>query len=134
MNRHRVLFLCVVVLMIILAFFPYSTRKVISGYGEVITLESEKARDCTISIEICETKSLLFCYKKQFSYTLDGEKCTEFLTSSHSETDDGLCLIDQMFYDEQTDDLTLCSLVYSSDLSYAMIQLDTESIVYNLAR
>lgn len=124
MNKHKVLLLVGVALMIILL-FPCSTGSTISGCGEVINSENKKVEDCTLSVEIRETRSLLFCYKKQFSYTINGEKRKDFVTSSHTETGDGICLISQMYYDEQNDDLKLCSLVYLRDLSYAMVQLDT---------
>ena len=124
MNKHKVLLLVGVALMIILL-FPCSTGSTISGCGEVINLENKKVEECTLSVEIRETRSLLFCYKKQFSYTINGKKHKDFVTSSHTETGDGICLISQMYYDEQNDDLKLCSLVYLRDLSYAMVQLDT---------
>ena len=124
MNKHKVLLLVGVALMIILL-FPCSTGSTISGCGEVINLENKNVEDCTLLVEIRETRSLLFCYKKQFSYTINGEKHKDFVTSSHTETGDGICLISQMYYDEQNDDLKLCSLVYLRDLSYAMVQLDT---------
>lgn len=111
---------------LILAFCPYSTSNVISGDGEILNLENEKIGECTLSIEICETRSLLFRYKKQFSYTLNGQRHNTFVTSSHSETDDGVCLISQMYYDEKTDALNMCSLMYSNDFSYATLRVNSE--------
>ena len=51
MNKHKVLLLVGVALMIILL-FPCSTGSTISGCGEVINLENKKVEDCTLLVEI----------------------------------------------------------------------------------
>ena len=77
-------------------------------------------------------RSLLFCYNRQFSYTLDGENAKkfqklqdlEFFSPSHCETDDGLCMISQIYYRAQDNNVGSCVLVYLRDLSYAIITID----------
>lgn len=123
-NRKYFVFIGVF-LLVILVLFPYSTRKIISGHGEVLTLENEKIGDCTVSIEIYETRSLFFCYGKYFSYIIDGEESKAFTTSSHSVANEDLYIISQMYYDEKNDEMSLCSLIYPKDLSYGKIKFDT---------
>lgn len=113
-------------LLVILVLCPYTTRKVISGHGEALTFEKEKIRDCTVSIEIYETRSLFFCYEKNFSYIIDGEESKPFTTSSHSAANKDLHIISQMYYDEKKDEMSLCSLIYPTDLSYGEIKFDTK--------
>lgn len=134
MTKHKISFLvgvAVLIIFIAIVFLPYTTHSVISGSGEILHYKDETVEDCTLSIEISETRSLLFCYQKQFSYILNGEENKTFLTSSYSETDDGYCLISQMYYDTENDNIRLCSLFFSRDLSYAAIHLDAQQISYN---
>lgn len=124
MKNRKYFILAGVFLLVILVFFPYSTRKVISGHGEVLTLEKEKIGDCTVSIEIYETRSLFFCYEKYFSYTIDGEESKAFTTSSYAIANEDLYIISQMYYDEKNDEMSLCSLIYPKNLSYGIIKFD----------
>lgn len=126
MKKCRIAAFVAGIVVLILVFCPYSTSNVISGDAEILNLEDEKIGESTLSVEIFETRSLLFRYKKQFSYTLNGEDHKTFVTSSHSETDDGVCLVSQMYYDEKTDSLNICSLIYSNDFSYATLRLGEE--------
>lgn len=105
-------------------FFPVSTVHTISGNGEVLTTEKEKVGDCELSVEIKEVRSLVTCYSRRFTFTLDGRTFAEFESNAGSETDDGLCLLSQMFYDAEKDSMELCSLVYQKDFSYALLRLD----------
>ena len=116
----------IVVLMVILIvlFFPVSTTHIISGDGEILTLQKEKIGNCKLEIEISEISSLLICYKKSFSYVLDGKAREEFSTTSYSEADE-ICFISQMYYDEELDEMNMCSLTFKKDLSYAVLDLGT---------
>lgn len=111
--------------------FPLVTTRSVSGNGEVLTSSREKVGDCSLAIEIQEVASLARCYHKQFSFTLDGNHFTEFHSHSHAETQDGLCLISQMYYDTATDSMALCSLVYPEDLSYAVIRWNENLYFFN---
>lgn len=121
MGRKRVICLLLGLLAAaVIVAFPVKTTRTVSGWGEVLTREKEKVGECTLSIEISEVKSLCFCYRKRFTYSLDGKDYTSFASSSYAEAD-GLCLISQMYYDEQKDAMDLCSLVFPEDFSYAVI-------------
>lgn len=126
MKKNKAAALIAGMIVLLLVFFPYTISNVISGDAEILNLENETIGACTLSIEIHETRSLLIQYKKQFSYTLDGERHDSFVTSSHSETDDGVCLISQMYYDEKKDAITLCSLFYLDDLSEVTLRVDEQ--------
>lgn len=115
---------------LLLAFFPYGTQNMISGTGTVLDAREE---DGTLSITISKTRSLLFCYNMQFSYTYNGEKSKVPMSSSYAKTDDGYCLISQMYYDEEDDDIRLCSLYFKEDMSYALLCWDDRQILYGSA-
>ena len=136
MKKYKITALIAGTIVLLLAFFPYTTSQMISGDAEILTLENEKIGACTLSIEIQETRSLLFRYKKQFSFTLGGERNDSFLISSDSkispsyaETDDGFCLISSFFYDGEKNTIRSCSLWYREDLSYADLRVDEERYV-----
>lgn len=120
----------VVIVALIFAFFPYSTSGVISDARTVWSGQSEVPEEGTVSITVSETRSLLFCYKMQFSYTFNGEKSKTPVTASYAKTDDGYCLISQMYYDEDEDHIRLCSLYFKEDLSYGVIRWDDQEILY----
>ena len=131
MKKYKVAALIAGIIVLLLMFFPY-----ISGDAEILTLENEKIGACTLSIEIQEIRSLLFRYKKQFSFTLGGERNDSFLISSDSkispsyaETDDGFCLISYLFYDGEKNTIRSCSLWYRDDLSYVNLRVDEEQYV-----
>ena len=126
MNKPKRLFLLMVIIVAVLLFFPYSTKKVISGYGEVQTIENEKLGNCTLSIEICQIRSLCFLYKSQFSYVLDGKEYATFEDSTYLEAGEDICMISQMYYDKTSNEMKPCRLVFPKDLSYALIEMDNE--------
>lgn len=136
MKKYKVAALIAGIIVLLLMFFPYTTSQIISGDAEIQNLENEKIGACTLSIEIQEIRSLLFRYKKQFSFTLGGERNDSFLISSDSkispsyaETDDGFCLISYLFYDGEKNTIRSCSLWYQDDLSYADLRVDEERYV-----
>lgn len=116
MKRKLITYGCIA-LFVTLIFFPITTVHSVSGEGQVRTTADEILGDCELSLEIKEVKSLLFCYKKSFSFVLDGHTFSEFVDSTHDETSDGLCLISQMYYDKEKSSLAPCSLAYRDDLS-----------------
>ena len=135
MKKYKITALIAGTIVLLLAFFPYTTSQMISGDAEIQNLENEKIGACTLSIEIQETRSLLFRYKKQFSFAL-GERNDSFLILTHSkispyyaETDDGFCLISSFFYDGEKNTIRSCSLWYREDLSYADLRVDEERYV-----
>ena len=136
MKKYKVAALIAGIIVLLLMFFPYTTSQIISGDAEILTLENEKIGACTLSVKIEETRSLLFRYKKQFSFTLGGERNDSFLISSDSkispsyaETDDGFCLISYLFYDGEKNTIRSCSLWYQDDLSYVNLRVDEEQYV-----
>lgn len=136
MKKYKVAALIAGIIVLLLMFFPYTTSQIISGDAEILTLENEKIGACALSVEIEETRSLLFRYKKQFSFTLGGERNDSFLISSDSkispsyaETDDGFCLISYLFYDGEKNTIRSCSLWYQDDLSYVNLRVDEEQYV-----
>lgn len=128
--KKTVLFAIAALIVLAAAFFPYTTTDVICGNGEVFSEQGEKREEGFLSVEIQETRSWFLIYKKQFSYEFNGEKSGTFATSSYAETDDGYCLISQMYYDAALDQLRACSLFYAENLSYGEIRLDTHKIVW----
>lgn len=118
--------LAVVIVVLILAFFPYRTSSVITNASVFENEQNEVPEEGALSITVSETRSLLFCYKMQFFYTYNGEESKAPVTSSYAKTGDGYCLISQMYYDEDGDTINLCSLYYKEDLSYAVLRWDNQ--------
>jgi hypothetical protein len=131
MNKRKTFILGMMILLVLIL-FPYSTKKVLAGNGEVQTRDNEKIGDCILSIEICELRSLFLCYKKQFSYTLDGTKHNTFESSVYDDADN-LNLIFQMYYEKVFDRMNICSLEYPDDFSYAVITTDTNRYYLHMA-
>jgi len=75
-------------------------------------------------------KSLAINYRKTFSFVLDNEILSDFITSSYDETEDSLCSISQMYYDEGNNQARGCGLLYDKDLSYAAIYWKTNYTFY----
>lgn len=121
MKKKAIVFTVILVVLVVV-FFPISTTHSISGNGDVLTLQKAKIRDCNLEIEITEISSLVICYKKSFSFVIDGKATKEFSTTSHSEAA-GICLLSQMYYDQEIDEPRLCSLIYKDDFSYAVLYL-----------
>ena len=114
--------LCVcsgIILFLIISSFPITTTYSVSG--DVLTSDEEKLEYCDLSLEIKEVRSLLYCYKKFFTFVLDGNISPEPVSSTHHESDSGSCLISQMYYDEGENRVALCSLLYQNDLSYFVL-------------
>lgn len=130
--KRKVIIYCIIAFIIIILVFPITTTQVISGDGQVMTIDEEKIGDCELSINIKEIRSLIFCYSKSFSCVLDGRSFSGFGRSHHDETDDGLCLISQMYYDEDENAMNPCSLAYQKDLSHFEIYLDKKIYVLEI--
>ena len=111
-----------VLLALVVLLFPISSTQNLSGEGEVLNRQKEKVGTCQLEVEITEVSSLVFTYKKAFTFVLDGGAVEEFATDSHSEIED-ICLLSQMYYDEEQNEMSLCSLIYKKDLSYAVLDL-----------
>ena len=111
-----------VLLALVVLLFPISSTQNLSGEGEVLNRQKEKVGTCQLEVEITEVSSLVFTYKKAFTFVLDGRPVEEFATDSHSEIED-ICLLSQMYYDEEQNEMSLCSLIYKKDLSYAVLEL-----------
>ena len=126
MKKKGILAIAIVVL--ILAFFPYRTNGVIANASVFGNGQNEVPEEGALSITVSETRSLLFCYKMRFSYIFNGEESQVPVTSSYAKTDDGYCLISQMYYDERGDDLNLCSLYFKEDMSYGVIRWDNQEV------
>jgi len=112
-------FLALAVILLI-AFFPVKNTRTFSGEGEVLTADQEKIGVCDLLIEIHTVRSLAVTYRRTFSFVLDGESLSDFLSSHSSETED-VCFISQMYYDERRNQINSCDLFYQKDLSYAKI-------------
>lgn len=115
---------------ILVLFFPISTTHNISGNGVVLSLQKEKIGECNLEIQITEVASLAICYKKSFSFVLDGKSRETFSAISYSEADN-ICLISQMYYDEEIDEMSGCSLIVNEELSYAVLDLGTNYYFIN---
>lgn len=111
-----------VLLALVVLLFPISSTQNLSGEGEVLNRQKEKVGTCQLEVEITEVSSLVFTYKKAFTFVLDGGAVEEFATDSHSEIED-ICLLSQMYYDEEQNEMSLCSLIYKKDFSYAVLDL-----------
>ena len=121
MKKKIVLAIAIIVVLSVV-FFPMTTTHSISGDGDILTPQKEKIGTCKLEIEIKEVSSLLFCYKKSFTFAIDDNFVEEFETTSHSEADK-ICLISQMYYSNETDEMSVASLTYPGDLSYAILNL-----------
>lgn len=121
----------IVILMLSIVLFPIKTTKVISGDGHILTFDKEKIGDCEISIEIKEIHSLIFHYRKTFSFVLDGDIFSEFDAPAFIESRDGVCSISQMYYDKTKHRFELYVLIYDRDLSYAAIAQDENMYFIN---
>ena len=119
-----------IIVVLSVVFFPMTTTHRISGNGDILTPQKEKVGTCKLEIQIKEVSSLLLCYKKSFSFAVDDNFVKEFETTSYSESDK-ICLISQMYYNIETDQMSMTSLVYPNDLSYAILNLGTNYYFIN---
>jgi len=101
---------------------PCYSHNVILGNGQVLTADKENLGDCELSVEIKEVRARAFCYSRRFPFILDGSTVSEFDDAAYPETDDGLCLIAQPYYEEESNRMGSCTLVYQKDFSYAVIR------------
>lgn len=104
--------------------FPVTNVYVVSGQADILNFNEEKIGACEIEVEINELKSFVLRYKLNFSLSIEGKKISNSMSNYVSETDDGICMISQMFYSEEKDRMELCSLFYPADLSYIRLQKD----------
>ena len=111
-----------IIVILSVVFFPMTTTHRISGDGDILTPQKEKVGTCKLEIEIKEVSSLLFCYKKSFTFAIDDNFVEEFETTSYSEADK-ICFISQMYYNNETNEMCVASLTYPGDLSYAILNL-----------
>lgn len=121
--KKRVAVAVVLLAALAVVFFPIPTTRSLSGDGEILTRQKEKTGTCRLEVEVREVASLAVCYKRSFSFVLDGDIAEVFSSTSYSEAD-GICLLSQMYYDEEMDRMSLASLLYPEDLSYAVLCLD----------
>lgn len=129
MKKKLALAIAIIVVLFIV-FFPMTTTHRISGDGDILTHQKEKVGTCKLEIEIKEVSSLLFCYKKSFTFAIDDNFVEDFETTSYSEADK-ICLFSQMYYDENANEMSLVSLIYPNDLSYAVLNLDANYYFIN---
>ena len=124
MKKKSIIALLILFLLLVV-FVPFSnTAFVIAGDSETLTTEKERVGSCPVSVEMTEVSSLFFCYKRHFSVTIDGHSINSFQSNSYSEAD-GLCVQSQMYYDDVSNAMSLCRLIYPSDLSYIIIGFDS---------
>ena len=94
--KKKTLFAIILLIALVAALFPIPTIHNISGAGEVLNLQKEKIGTCELEVEINVISSLAICYKRSFSFILNGKPVETFSTTSYSEAD-GLCLHSQMY-------------------------------------
>ncbi len=111
----------VLVLIAIILFCPTLKTKTISGSAEVLTEQKEKTGTCSLDLEIRELSSLLVCYQRTFSFSINGTSSPELSYLNYRETSDGLCSITQAFLDEAMNAVDFCSLTYHNDYSFAVL-------------
>ena len=128
--KKKTLFAIILLIALVAVLFPIPTIHNISGAGEVLNLQKEKIGTCELEVEIKEISSLAICYKRSFSFILNGKAVETFSTTSYSEAD-GLCLHSQMYYNEKMDMMTLASLIYPKDLSYVVLDLGSNYYFIN---
>lgn len=124
MNKRKPWILAAVILAAVI-FFPYTTKTGISGDGEIQDQAGEKTGDCVLSVEISEIRSLLFSYKRCFSYKLGDTEYDAVETANYVEADD-LNIIYQWYQNKKTGELDLRSMEYPDDLSYVLVTSGTE--------
>lgn len=122
MKKHIRMAILGFLAVLVILFFPISNKHSILGEWEVLTQQKEKTGSCMVEIEIKEVSSLLICYKKSFSFSIDGNSIKEYESTAFSETDE-ICLISQMYYDKEANSMRLASLIYPKDLSYTILDL-----------
>lgn len=102
---------CVVAIL----FFPIASTQSFCGKAEILTEAGPRPGTCSLEIEIKELRSLVCCYRKRFSFTLDGTEVDAFQSNHFSQSEYGDCLVSQMYYDAEADRMGLCSLFCSGN-------------------
>lgn len=128
--KKKTIIAIVLLVVLVAALLPIPTTYNISGTGEVLNLQKEKIGTCELEVEIKEVSSLAICYKRSFSFILNGKAVEMFSTTSYSEAGK-LCLHSQLYYNEETDMMTLASLVYPKDLTYVVLDLGSNYYFIN---
>ena len=127
--RKKIL-IALAVLVLLVLFLPVPVAHILYGNGEILNLDKEKVGECQLTITLEELSSLAVIYKKSFTFNLDGADYEDFESHSWMEGEDGPYQISQMFYDGEEDGMSMCSLIYDEDLSYAVVR--TEDYFYLL--
>lgn len=128
--KKKTIIAIIILITLVTALFPIPTTHKISGTGEVLNLQKEKIGTCELEVEIKKVSSLTICYKRSFSFILNGNAVETFSTTSYSDAGE-LCLHSQMYYNEKTDMMDLASLIYPKDLSYVVLDLDSNYYFIN---
>lgn len=127
----KITIILIILMALVILLFPYTKVNSISGNGEVRSANKEKIGSCSLKIEIKETRSLLFSYNKQFTFSIDGREYAKFYGKPVVSEVDGRVAISQMFYDADKGQMNGCMLVYAQDFSYAVISLDMKLYCLN---
>ena len=114
-------FLIAVVCVLVILFFPVVSTQSVTGNAAVITEAGPRPGTSPMEIQIRELRSLACTYRKNFAITLEGNRVDEFASSYASESEYGDCVISQMYYDEELDRMTLCTLFHPHDEAYIEI-------------
>lgn len=129
MQKKNILAIVIAIVLAVL-FFPVPITHNFSGDGDILSRQKEKIGTCILDIEIKEVSSLAICYKRSFSFSIDGGSVKEIENPAHSEADE-TCLLSSMHYDKAMDEMRPCGLVYKTDLSYAIIVLESNYYYIN---
>ena len=111
----------ILLIALIVLFFPITKTYTMSGEGEILTTSKEKIGECNLSIEIKEVSCLLFDYERTFTYSLDDTCVTHFSSANFWESSDGAKTIVQTLWSEEQDRVVFCSVMYPEDLSFVVL-------------
>ena len=131
MKKIKIL-LIIIIFAIIILMTPLPIKKNFSGEAEIL-LNNEKTGECSLSVEITELKSIIHCYRKSFSFILNGSEYNKFASCHYSKADYGWCLISQMYYDGEADRMSLCSLYYPPYFSHLELTVNETKYVLPIA-
>lgn len=128
--RKRLIVCSCMILLLIVIFLPITTTYSFSSDVKTLTSSEEKLGYCELSLEIKDVHSLLYCYKKSFSFVLDGNISPEPVNNVHHETDSGTCFITQMYYDKDKNRLDSCGLFYQDDLLHFVLYFNEKQYIF----
>lgn len=120
----------ILLIVVVVLLFPIPTIHNIRGNGEVLNIQKESIGACELEVVMKEVSSIAVCYKRSFSFVLNGKVVETFSSTSYSEAD-GICLLSQMYYNEEADMMNLASLIYPKDLSYVVLNLGSNYYFVN---